>query len=306
MTRGNFGKVAVLMGGPSAEREVSLKSGNAVLAALKRQGVDAHGIDADKSTLRELEEGNFDRAFIALHGRWGEDGVIQGALEVLGIPYTGSGVLGSALAMDKLRSKYLWSASGVPTPEYVVLESAANLDKVAATLGLPVFVKPVREGSSLGISKVKTAKELKTAREMAAKYDDKVFAERFVEGAELTCTILGDRELPLIKIETDREFYDYEAKYILDSTRYICPCGLPGDQEREIQDLARRAFDVLGCSGWGRVDFILDEAGHSYALEVNTVPGMTDHSLVPKSAKQAGMDFDELVMRILETAGARR
>jgi len=306
MTLKDFGKVAVLMGGPSAEREVSLKSGNAVLNALKRRGVDAHGIDADKSTLRQLEDGNFDRAFIALHGRWGEDGVIQGALEVLDMPYTGSGVLGSALAMDKLRSKTLWSASGVPTPEYVVIESATDLNKIAAKTGLPVFVKPVREGSSLGISKAKTANELKSAWEMAAKYDDKVIAERFIDGAELTCTILGDQALPLIRIETDREFYDYEAKYILDTTRYLCPCGLPADQERAIQDLARRAFEVLGCSGWGRVDFMQDKAGHAYAIEVNTVPGMTDHSLVPKAAKQAGMDFDELVIRILETADARR
>ncbi len=306
MTLKDFGKVAVLMGGPSAEREVSLKSGNAVLNALKRRGVDAHGIDADKSTLRQLEDGNFDRAFIALHGRWGEDGVIQGALEVLDMPYTGSGVLGSALAMDKLRSKTLWSASGVPTPEYVVIESATDLNKIAAKTGLPVFVKPVREGSSLGISKAKTANELKSAWEMAAKYDDKVIAERFIDGAELTCTILGDQALPLIRIETDREFYDYEAKYILDTTRYLCPCGLPADQERAIQDLARRAFEVLGCSGWGRVDFMQDKAGRAYAIEVNTVPGMTDHSLVPKAAKQAGMDFDELVIRILETADARR
>ena len=306
MKRRNFGKVAVLMGGPSAEREVSLKSGNAVLAALKRQGVDAHGMDADKSTLRQLEDGNFDRVFIALHGRWGEDGVIQGALEVLDMPYTGSGVLGSALAMDKLRSKYLWTASGIPTPEYVVLESSADLEQVAAKLGLPVFVKPVREGSSLGISKAKTENELKVAWGMAAKYDDKVIAERFIDGAELTCTIVGDRALPLIRIETDREFYDYEAKYILDSTRYLCPCGLPAAQEREIQDLARRAFETLACSGWGRVDFMLDKAGRAYTLEVNTVPGMTDHSLVPKAAKQAGLDFDELVLRILETADVRR
>jgi len=306
MNHRNFGKVAVLMGGPSAEREVSLKSGNAVLAALKRQGVDAHGMDADKSTLRHLEDGKFDRVFIALHGRWGEDGVIQGALEVLDMPYTGSGVLGSALAMDKLRSKYLWSASGVPTPEYVVLESATDLGRVAAKLGLPVFVKPVREGSSLGISKAKTENELKAAWEMAAKYDDKVIAERFIDGAELTCAIIGDRALPLIRIETDREFYDYEAKYILDSTRYLCPCGLPAAQEREIQDLARRAFETLACSGWGRVDFMLDKAGRAYTLEVNTVPGMTDHSLVPKAAKQAGLDFDELVLRILETADVRR
>ncbi len=306
MTRRNFGKVAVLMGGPSAEREVSLKSGNAVLAALKRQHVDAHGMDADKSTLRLLEDGNFDRVFIALHGRWGEDGVIQGALEVLDIPYTGSGVLGSALGMDKLRSKYLWSAAGIPTPDYVVLESGTDLNKVTSKLGLPVFVKPVREGSSLGISKVKTETELKAAWEMAAKYDDKVMAERFVDGAELTCGILGDQALPLIRIETEREFYDYEAKYILDTTRYLCPCGLPTDQERDIRHLALRAFEVLGCCGWGRVDFMLDKAGHAYALEVNTVPGMTDHSLVPKAAKQSGMNFDELVLRILETADVRR
>jgi D-alanine-D-alanine ligase len=187
-----------------------------------------------------------------------------------------------------------------------VIESATDLNEIAAKTGLPVFVKPVREGSSLGISKAKTANELKSAWEMAAKYDDKVIAERFIDGAELTCTILGDQALPLIRIETDREFYDYEAKYILDTTRYLCPCGLPADQERAIQDLARRAFEVLGCSGWGRVDFMQDKAGRAYAIEVNTVPGMTDHSLVPKAAKQAGMDFDELVIRILETADARR
>jgi D-alanine-D-alanine ligase len=302
MRRGNFGKVAVLMGGPSAEREVSLKSGNAVLAALKRQDVDAHGIDADKSTLRLLEDGGFDRVFIVLHGRWGEDGVIQGALEVLDIPYTGSGVLGSALGMDKLRSKYLWSAAGIPTPEYAMLKPGIDLGKVAAKLGLPMFVKPAREGSSLGISKAKTVAELKAAWETAAKYDDQVIAERFIDGAELTCGILGDRALPLIRIETDREFYDYEAKYILDTTRYLCPCGLPADRERAIQALAQRAFDALGCSGWGRVDFMLDKAGQIYALEVNTVPGMTDHSLVPKAAKQAGMDFDQLVLHILETS----
>ena len=306
MARRSFGKVAVLMGGPSAEREVSLKSGNAVLAALKRKGIDAHGIDADKSTLRFLEDGKFERVFIALHGRWGEDGVIQGALEVLDLPYTGSGVLGSALGMDKLRSKYLWSASGIPTPEYVVLEPNADLSKVAEKLGLPVFVKPVREGSSLGISKAKTLAELKAARETAAKYDDQVIAERFIDGAEITCGILGDQALPLIKIETDREFYDYEAKYILDTTRYLCPCGLPADRERAVQNLALRAFEALGCSGWGRVDFMLDKAGHAYALEVNTVPGMTDHSLVPKAAKQAGVNFDELVVRILETSDVGR
>lgn len=306
MTRRDFGKVAVLMGGPSAEREVSLKSGNAVLAALKRQGIAAHGIDADKSTLRLLEDGRFDRAFIALHGRWGEDGVIQGALEVLGIPYTGSGVLGSALGMDKMKTKFLWTAAGIPTPEYAVLESGTDLNKVASRLGLPVFVKPAREGSSLGVSKAKSVAELKAAWGAAAKFDNQVIAERFIDGAEITCGILGDQALPLIKIETDREFYDYEAKYLLDTTRYLCPCGLPAEQEREIQQLARRAFAVLGCSGWGRVDFMLDRAGRAYALEVNTVPGMTDHSLVPKAAKQAGIDFDQLVLRILETADVER
>jgi len=306
MTHRDFGKVAVLMGGPSAEREVSLKSGNAVLAALKRQGIAAHGIDADRSTLRLLEDGRFDRAFIALHGRWGEDGVIQGALEVLGIPYTGSGVLGSALGMDKMKTKFLWTAAGVTTPEYAVLESGTDLNKVASKLGLPVFVKPAREGSSLGVSKAKSVAELKAAWEAAAKFDDQVIAERFIDGAEITCGILGDQALPLIKIETDREFYDYEAKYLLDTTRYLCPCGLPAAQEREIQQLARRAFETLGCSGWGRVDFMLDKSGHAYVLEVNTVPGMTDHSLVPKAARQAGIDFDQLVVRILETSDVER
>jgi D-alanine-D-alanine ligase len=306
MSRRKFGKVAVLMGGPSAEREVSLKTGKAVLSALQRQNVMARGMDADKSTLRILEDEKFERVFIALHGRWGEDGVIQGALEMLDIRYTGSGVLGSALAMDKLRSKYLWSATGIPTPEYVVLASGTDPDEVVGKIGLPVFVKPVREGSSLGISKAKTSAELKAAWEMAAKYDDQVIAERFIDGAEITCGILGDQALPLIRIETDREFYDYEAKYILDTTRYLCPCGLPSGQELELQSLARRAFTTLGCSGWGRVDFMLDNSGKPYALEVNTVPGMTDHSLVPKAAKHAGMNFDELVLRILETADVQR
>lgn len=306
MSRRKFGKVAVLMGGPSAEREVSLKTGKAVLSALQRQNVMARGMDADKSTLRILEDEKFERVFIALHGRWGEDGVIQGALEMLDIRYTGSGVLGSALAMDKLRSKYLWSATGIPTPEYVVLASGTDPDEVVGKIGLPVFVKPVREGSSLGISKAKTSAELKAAWEMAAKYDDQVIAERFIDGAEITCGILGDQALPLIRIETDREFYDYEAKYILDTTRYLCPCGLPSGQELELQSLARRAFTILGCSGWGRVDFMLDNSGKPYALEVNTVPGMTDHSLVPKAAKHAGINFDELVLRILETADVQR
>jgi len=306
MNPNRFGKVAVLMGGPSAERDVSLKSGNAVVAALKRQGIDAHGLDADQSTLKQLEQGKFDRAFIVLHGRWGEDGVIQGALEVLGLPYTGSGVLGSALGMDKIKTKYLWSMAGIPTPDYAVLDAKSDFDAVAARLGLPVFVKPVREGSSLGVSKAKSVKALKEAWTLASQYDDHVIAEQFIDGAEITCGILGDQALPLIKIETDREFYDYEAKYIVDSTRYHCPSGLPEQQERAIQSVAVKAFAMLDCSGWGRVDFMLDQKGRAYALEVNTVPGMTDHSLVPKAAMQAGINFDALVVRILETADARR
>lgn len=302
----DFGKVAVLMGGPSAEREVSLKSGRAVLEALKRKGVDAHGIDADRGVLLQLVEGRFERVFIALHGRWGEDGVIQGALEVLGLPYTGSGVLGSALAMDKLRCKYLWSSVGIATPEYAVLTLDSDLSAVAAHLGFPVFVKPAREGSSFGITKARSVHELQGAWDSARRFDDQVIVERAIEGAEITAALLGDEELPLIRIETDREFYDYEAKYILDTTRYFCPSGLESAAEISIRKLARRAFEVLDCGGWGRVDFMLDRAGKPYALEANTVPGMTDHSLVPKAAKQAGIDFEDLVVRILETSYVAR
>lgn len=306
MNAAGAGKVAVLMGGPSAEREVSLKSGAAVLAALRRRGVDAHGIDADRDVLDRLVREKFARAVIALHGRWGEDGVIQGALEVLGLPYTGSGVLGSAVGMDKLRSKYIWTAAGIPTPAYAVLAPGSDFAQVAAQLGLPIFVKPAREGSSLGVTKAGSVSGLKAAWQAASKYDDQVLAERCIQGAEITVGILDQQALPLIRIETPREFYDYEAKYVLDSTRYICPSGLSVDKEREIQALAQRAFALLGCSGWGRVDFMLDAAGEPYALEVNTVPGMTDHSLVPKAARHAGIDFDELVMRILNTSEAER
>ena len=306
MTPTDYGKVAVLMGGPSAEREVSLKSGAAVLAALKRRGVDAHGIDADRDVLERLAGEHYARVFIALHGRWGEDGVIQGGLEVLGLPYTGSGVLGSALGMDKLRSKYLWSAAGVPTPPYAVLTAASDFADVATKLGFPIFVKPAREGSSLGVTKVRSVAELANAYQAAAKYDDQVLAERCISGPEVTAALLGDTALPLIRIETEREFYDYEAKYVLDSTRYLCPSGLAPDKERELQAIAKRAFALLDCAGWGRVDFMVDGAGQPYVLEVNTVPGMTDHSLVPKAAKQAGIDFDELVLRILDTSETRR
>lgn len=297
----NFGKVAVLMGGPSGEREVSLKSGAAVLAALKRQGVDAHGIDAGPDVLERLKRDAYARAFIVLHGRWGEDGVIQGGLEVIGLPYTGSDVLGSALAMDKLRTKYLWSAAGIPTPPYEVLAKDTDFSQVAARLGLPLFVKPSREGSSLGVTKVKSVPDLQRAWEMAAKLDDCVLAERGIDGAEVTCAVLGSQVLPLIRIETVTEFYDYEAKYLRDDTTYHCPSGLDAAVEKKIQTLALRAFESLGCSGWGRVDFMIDRSNVPYVLEVNTVPGMTDHSLVPKAAAAAGIGFDELCLRILET-----
>lgn len=300
-----FGKVAVLMGGPSAERVISLKSGEAVLAALKRCGVDAHGLDADHNVLKLLAEGGFDRAFIVLHGRWGEDGVIQGALETLGIPYTGSGVLGSALGMDKLRCKQLWRGCDIPTPEFELLDAECDFQKVVGRLGLPLFVKPAREGSSLGITKVTSAGQLAAAWNAASRFDDLVIAERGIVGTELTAAILGGQDLPLIRLETVTAFYDYEAKYVRDDTRYHCPAGLSPRDERRVQRLARQAFEALGCSGWGRVDIMLDGQGEPYVLEVNTVPGMTDHSLVPKAAAAAGIGFDELVLRILETSDGR-
>jgi D-alanine-D-alanine ligase len=305
MNASSYGKVAVLMGGLSAEREVSLKSGRAVLAALLKSGVDAHGIDVGKGVLQVLERGAFDRAFIILHGRGGEDGVMQGALETLGMPYTGSGVLGSALGMDKLRCKLLWAGCGVPTPEYAVYAGPESLSAVIARLGFPLFVKPAQEGSSVGVGKAHDAAELTQACEQAARHDSTVLIERCIVGQELTAGILGDRALPLIRLETPRTFYDYEAKYLLDSTRYYCPSGLAPDKEEEIKQLARRAFDTVGCSGWGRVDFMLDQAADPYVLEVNTVPGMTDHSLVPMAARHAGMSFEELVMQILATSRRR-
>jgi len=302
----DFGKVAVLMGGPSAEREVSLKSGAAVLAALKRRGIDADGIDADRDIIERLARGGYARAFIALHGRWGEDGVIQGALEVIGLPYTGSGVMASALGMDKLRCKQLWKGAGVATPAYEVLTADSDFSRIVKRLGLPLFVKPAREGSSFGISKVTDASQLEAAWTAAAKYDDIVIAERGIVGQELTIGILGEQALPVIRLQPAREFYDYEAKYILDTTVYHCPSGLSPTDERRVQRLALAAFSAVGCSGWGRVDVMRDADGRAYALELNTVPGMTDHSLVPKAAKAAGIDFDELVVRILQTSEVRR
>lgn len=300
-----FGKVAVLMGGWSAEREVSLKSGAAVLAALQRRGVDAHPIDAGRDVLHQLEAGGFDRAFIVLHGRGGEDGALQGALEVMGLPYTGSGVLASALGMDKWRSKLTWQAAGLPVPEFALLEADSAPEEVVDRLGLPLFVKPANEGSSIGISKVEQAGQLAAAYTEAARYDRLVLAERFIGGGEYTVAVLGGQALPAIRIAPAREFYDYEAKYLRDDTGYHIPCGLPAEREQELQRLALEGFAVLGGRGWGRVDFLLDEAGRAYLLEVNTVPGMTDHSLVPMAAAAAGIDFEQLVWRILETSMER-
>lgn len=301
ITAADFGKVAVLMGGTSAEREVSLKSGNAVLAALRRRGVDAHGIDVrvGAEAVDALARGGFQRVFIALHGRGGEDGVMQGALEALGLPYTGSGVLGSSLGMDKWRSKLVWQAAGLPVPEYRLLDETSDFDAVARELGLPLFVKPVHEGSSVGVIKVKAAGELHGAWREAEKFDRLVLAERFVGGGEYTVAILDGEALPVIKIEPANEFYDYDAKYFRDDTRYLCPCGLPPAQEQAMQRLAQRGFDVLGCRGWARIDFLVGTDGTPYLLEANTVPGMTDHSLVPMAARAAGIGFDELVWRIL-------
>ncbi|MBA4381980.1 MAG: D-alanine--D-alanine ligase [Sideroxydans sp.] len=300
MTR--FGKVAVLFGGRSAEREVSLKSGAAVLAALQRSGVDAHAFDPAKRDLHNLLDERFDRVFIALHGRYGEDGTVQGALELMGIPYTGSGVMASSIAMDKWRTKMIWQAAGLPIPDFMMLNEHSDWDAVVQRLGLPLFVKPANEGSSVGISKVKQVSELKAAYEEAAKHDKLVIAERFIGGGEYTAAILNGRALPVIKIEPANEFYDYEAKYLRDDTRYLCPCGLSAEQEAEMQALAQQGFAVIGGQGWGRVDFLRGTDGSAYLLEVNTSPGMTDHSLVPMAAREAGISFEQLVVQVLEAA----
>ena len=295
-----LGKVAVLMGGWSAERTISLNSGQAVLDALLHGGVDAHGIDVQRETfLTELAQGQFARAFVILHGPGGEDGVRQGALEVLGLPYTGSGVMASALAMDKLRSKQLLEGAGIPTPSYLVLEDDFDADYVAATLGLPLMVKPALEGSSIGMSKVDEIEELSTAQQQAARFKGKVLAERWIEGREYTVAILGDTPLPVICLETPRDFYDYEAKYQANDTRYLCPCGLADEEEHRLQRLALAAFQALGAEGWGRVDIMCTQDGTPFVIELNTVPGMTDHSLVPMAARAAGINFDQLVLRIL-------
>ncbi|HKJ23087.1 MAG TPA: D-alanine--D-alanine ligase [Gammaproteobacteria bacterium] len=297
-----FGKVAVLMGGWSAEREISLRSGAAVTDALRAVGVDAHGVDVGADILAVLDRGRYDRAVIMLHGRGGEDGVIQGALEVLGLPYTGSGVLGSALAMDKSRTKRLWQAHALPTPAFVELDAEGDLAGQVGVLTLPVVVKPVHEGSSLGMTQVTETGQLQAAWQAARVYHDMVIAEQWIDGDEYTAAVIGREVLPLIRIETPRRFYDFTAKYDAGDTLYHCPCGLDEPTEKRLQAMALKAFDVLGCSGWGRVDFMCDRSGDAWLLEVNTVPGMTDHSLVPKAARQAGIGFNELAGRILETS----
>jgi len=299
-----FGKVAVLLGGPSAEREISLLSGNAVLAALQGKGIDAHAYDPAERPVYELKRDGFERVFIALHGRYGEDGTVQGALEVLGVPYTGSGVMGSALAMDKWRTKLVWLASDIPTPRYRVVDATTDWWSIVAELGLPLIVKPAREGSTIGITRVYTVDhdELAEAFAEAAKHDPLVIVEEFVTGTELTASILGERALPLIRIEAPAGNYDYHHKYFSDETKYFCPSGIEASVEHAIQAQALAAFRVVGCSGWGRLDLILRPDGRWTFLEVNTSPGMTGHSLVPMAAKQTGLAFADLCVEILRGA----
>ena len=300
----DFGRVAVLYGGTSAEREISLLSGAAVLAALQRRGVDAHGFDPGLRPLAELE-GGYTRAWIALHGPGGEDGSVQGALEFLGVPYTGSGVTGSAIGMDKLRTKRLAAAMSIPTPDFVVLRSAADLEVALQRLGLPMIVKPASQGSSVGMTRVEQASDLPAAWRAATQHEPVAFAEPWITGAEYTVAILQGQSLPAIRIEAPSGFYDYEAKYFRNDTRYLCPCGLAGAAEQQLATLALGAFEAGGAEGWGRADYMMTERGQPLLLEINTVPGMTDHSLVPMAARAAGIDFDELVWRVLETSQVR-
>ncbi|MEO7729218.1 MAG: D-alanine--D-alanine ligase [Burkholderiales bacterium] len=298
----DFGKVAVLMGGKSAERDISLMSGTAVLAALRRQGVDAHAFDPSARSLLELKGDGYARAFIVLHGRFGEDGTVQGALEVMGIPYTGSGVMASALCIDKLRTKLIWLASDIPTPRYAVLTAASDWATVAKDVGLPLIVKPAHEGSSIGLTKVASVEKIQSAYDLAAKCDTVVLAEEFVAGRELTAAFLGDRALPLVCIEAPEGNYDYQNKYFTDEVKYRCPSGLPAAQESALQDMVMRAAQALGCAGWGRADLMMGADGKAFLLEMNTAPGMTGHSLVPMAARAAGIEFDDLVLKILGLA----
>ena len=304
---GDFGKVAVLLGGDSSEREISLLSGNAVLAGLKRRGVDAHAFDPKEKPIQALSEEGYDRAWNILHGPGGEDGLIQGALEWLGVPYTGSGVLASALTMDKLKTKRVVIGAGINAPEYAVLNTEDDVPAALAHVGVPMMVKPASQGSSVGITKVKTAAQLPTAFKEARAVDPIVFAEKFIEGQEFTVGVLGDIALPSIRIQPATEFYDYQAKYFRDDTQYHCPSGLDAAAEKNLREMALAAFRVTDCSGWGRVDFMRDaHNGKFYFIEINTTPGMTDHSLVPKAARQTGIDFEELVWRVLETSFGRQ
>jgi D-alanine-D-alanine ligase len=297
-----FGRVAVLFGGTSSEREISLLSGNACLQALLKRGVDAHPFDPRDKPLNELVTRNFDRAFIALHGPGGEDGTLQGALEFLGIPYTGSGVMGSAIGMDKLRTKRLAHAVGIPTTEYMVLRSPADLETCLERLGLPLIVKPATQGSSVGMTKVEKAGQLLGAFQAAALLEPNVFAEAWITGAEYTVAVLQGRALPSIRIETPATFYDYQAKYFRNDTKYFCPSGLSAEAEKHLANLSLATFAAVGADGWGRADFMMDKAGRPYLLEINTVPGMTDHSLVPMAARALDISFEQLVWQVLETS----
>jgi D-alanine-D-alanine ligase len=301
-----FGRVAVVFGGDSSEREISLLTGRAVLAALQRRGVDAHAFDPNDRPLADLIGERFDRVWIALHGPGGEDGTLQGALEYLGVPYTGSGVLGSAIAMDKLRTKRLAQSIGIATAEYMVLTGAHDFDYAIERLGLPMIVKPATQGSSVGMTKVERAADLPAAYAAAAQLEASVFAESWITGGEYTVAILQGRPLPSIRIETPKTFYDYEAKYFRDDTQYFCPSGLSAPAEAHLGNLAVAAYEATGAEGWGRVDFMMDRTGRPLLLELNTIPGMTDHSLVPMAARAAGIDFEELVWRVLETSFVRR
>lgn len=301
-----FGRVAVLYGGKSAEREVSLKSGAAVIGALTNAGVDVVAIDVGDDLLARLQSEKIDRAFIILHGRGGEDGSMQGLLECLGIPYTGSGILASALAMDKLRTKQVWQSLGIPTPRHAVLASESDCLRASTELGFPLIVKPAHEGSSIGMAKVNSEQELVAAWRDASKYDSQVLVEQWIHGPEFTIAVLRGQVLPPIALGTPHVFYDYDAKYIANDTQYRIPCGLDSAKEQELIDLTARACDAIGIEGWGRLDVMQDEQGRFWLLEVNTAPGMTDHSLVPMAARAAGLDFQQLVLAILADSVATR
>jgi D-alanine-D-alanine ligase len=297
-----FGRVAVLMGGSAAERAVSLNSGAAVLAALLRKNVDAVGIDVTASAIDALAGQRFDRVFNIIHGRGGEDGVLQAVLEVMKLPYTGSGVMASALSMDKLRTKLCWLGYGLPTPKWHLIKNTEDLHMCIERLGFPVIVKPAQEGSSIGMSKASNREELAKALQVASEFGCDVYAESWVTGKEYTVALLNGKALPAIRLETPNAFYDYEAKYKSNTTKYHCPCGLDKGKELELQQLAVKAGEIIGIKGWSRVDVFIDESGQPQLIEINTVPGMTDHSLVPMAAKQAGIEFDDLVWQILETS----